>query len=293
MHCQVCGGAEGKEHLLREMMFGTRQEFTYWECRGCGCLQIVQVPLNTSEYYPENFYSFSLRLSSWKTWYYRLYFAFPEVMRRIHRCGPDLDSVVRANPRARARILDVGCGSGKLVDILRALGFDAWGIDPFLKEKRPYLEAKSIEDVEGGWDLIMFHHVLEHMPDNIQVLRFARARLSSGGVCLVRIPVANWAWEHYGRNWVQLDPPRHVVIHTPGSFRRASKEAGFRTMCASFDSTEFQMWGSELYRQDVPLQTPGARDLFSKQELSRFRLRAEELNRLQRGDQAAFILTPE
>lgn len=293
MRYQVCGEVAGQEHLLREMMFGSREEFPYWECGVCGCLQILEVPSNLADYYPESFYSFSLTASSSKRWYYRLYFAFPWLMRRLHRCGPDLDSVVCANPRAGARILDVGCGSGKLVEVLRGLGFDACGIDPFLKEKRPHLETKSIEDVGGGWDLIMFHHVLEHMADNVHVLRCARARLNDSGICLVRLPVANWTWQHYGRDWVQLDPPRHLVIHTPDSFRRASKEAGFRIARTIYDSTEFQIWGSELYRKDIPLRTPGAREMFSRNELSQFRRRAGELNRARKGDQTAYILAPE
>jgi len=41
MNCAICGENSGIEHTLREMMFGTRDEFAYWECSACGCIQIA------------------------------------------------------------------------------------------------------------------------------------------------------------------------------------------------------------------------------------------------------------
>jgi hypothetical protein len=44
MECTVCSAKAGREHVFREMMFGTRKEFSYWECLACGRLQIEKVP---------------------------------------------------------------------------------------------------------------------------------------------------------------------------------------------------------------------------------------------------------
>ena len=107
--------------------------------------------------------------------------------------------------------------------VLRAMGFNAIGTDIFVKTETPYVRRSSLEDIESGWDLIMFHHSLEHMTDHIEVLRSAKEKLAAGGACLVRIPVANWAWQHYGANWVQLDAPRHLIIHTLRVFAKPQK----------------------------------------------------------------------
>jgi hypothetical protein len=40
-------------------MFSTQEEFAYWECSVCGCLQIVNVPENLGDYYDGSYYSFS------------------------------------------------------------------------------------------------------------------------------------------------------------------------------------------------------------------------------------------
>lgn len=273
------------------MMLGTRREFAYWECLACGCLHIVTVPEDMSEYYPSNYYSFSLRAAAWKGLYYRSLFAAPRLMRFFgRRCSPDFASVIAARPKPGARILDVGCGGGGLVGILRLLGFEAFGIDPYLKTNTSFVQRSSLENAPGDWDMVMFHHSLEHMEDHTDVLVCARNKLRAGGLCLVRIPVATWAWKHYGRDWVQLDAPRHFIVHTPRSFGLTAEAAGFRVERIVFDSDEFQFYGSELYRRDLPLVGSGGKQAFLRAEIRKFRAQAEDLNRQQAGDQAAFFL---
>ena len=41
------------------MMFGLREEFGYFQCSSCNCLQIDEFPKDISKYYStENYYSF-------------------------------------------------------------------------------------------------------------------------------------------------------------------------------------------------------------------------------------------
>jgi SAM-dependent methyltransferase len=290
MSCVICNQTEGTQHVFREMMFGTRDQFVYWECASCGCLQIVSIPERLADYYPNEYYSFSQCLTTLTTLLYRAYFKAPSLARLIRPAGVTFQSVIDAKPKPGARILDVGCGAGKLVTVLRSMGFDAYGTDPFVKVETPYVRRAPLEDAESGWDLIMFHHSLEHMVNHVSVLRCAREKLANDGMCLVRIPIANWAWQHYGKDWVQLDAPRHLVIHTRKSFCRASELAGLRPTTIVFDSIALQFYGSELYKQDIPLKDEGAR--FDKRTLEEFAARAKELNRQELGDQASFYLKP-
>jgi SAM-dependent methyltransferase len=293
MECIVCRGNKGKEHTFREMMFGTRKEFDYWECFECGCMQISSVPEQLSDHYAGSYYSFGLRAAPWKHWFYRAHFEAPGLMRLLRRCSADISSVIAVKPKPRARILDVGCGGGRLVHILRTLGFEAHGVDPFLKADQPYLRNISLENADAGWDLIMFHHSLEHMQNHVDVLRCARSKLNVNGTCLVRIPVVSWAWAHYGRDWAQLDVPRHLVIHTRRSFELTAAAAGFQMKQIIFDSDEFQFSASECYQRDIPLHDKRASKQFSQNEIRRFRAHADKLNREQRGDQAIFFCTRE
>jgi SAM-dependent methyltransferase len=290
--CKICDGLTGAEYIAREMMVGKREEFTYWECLDCGCLQIASIPDRLGDYYPNDYYSFSTRIRPLRALADRLYFKAPALLRPFLQ-GRDAaySWVVYAKRKRGARILDVGCGVGKLVAILRGIGLDAHGIDPFLEKETPYLRRSNLDRTDDGWDLIMFHHSLEHIPDNVTVLGHARERLNSGGRCLVRIPLAAWAWQHYRVDWVQLDAPRHLVIHSLESFRRASKLAGFEILDTVFDSGAFQFYASELYRRNVPLKDQhSVNKWFDRGEMRSFEIRAANLNRQQLGDQACFYL---
>lgn len=299
MTCIICSATSGTGHVFREMMFGTRDQFEYWECSACGCLQLVNTPEQLGNYYPDGYYSFEMDLKPIDQFLYRVYFKAPQlanlirrVRRNVYFADQKFQAVVEAKLKPGARVLDVGCGAGQLVTILRGLGFDAHGIDAFAKVETPFIRRSTLESEPGGWDLIMFHHSLEHMSDNVGVLRDAQEKLNPAGTCLVRIPLAAWAWKRYGKNWVQLDAPRHVTIHTPGSFRLAAEKAGFQVSKVIFDSTVFQFFGSEMYEKDIPLSKKEPERLGWTKEQSRvFSAQAEELNRQQMGDQASFYLS--
>ena len=57
--CRVCR-AKGSfpTYSVREMMFGTRETFSYFQCTHCDCLQITDVPPDLAQYYPPTYYSF-------------------------------------------------------------------------------------------------------------------------------------------------------------------------------------------------------------------------------------------
>jgi len=59
MICKICNNSENnKEFRVKEMMFGVGDQFTYFECSKCGCLQIAEILKNMGKYYPANYYSF-------------------------------------------------------------------------------------------------------------------------------------------------------------------------------------------------------------------------------------------
>jgi len=292
------------------MMFGTRDEFDYLECAECGTVQIAKIP-DLASYYPQSYYSFEAgeptgglkqQLSRLATIaFYRsrrlpfssFFFTIGDLKARLIDRSLGLTSVVHLDPPRDARILDVGWGSAELLRVLAELGFTSLtGIDKFLTKESIEggiaLRAAEISDVDGEFDLVMFHHSLEHVPNPIAALEDAYRLLAVGGTCLVRIPLLSYAWEKYGVNWVGLDPPRHLVLMSESTTRNIAEEAGFEVAEVVYDSTSFQFSASEKYSLDIPLV--GSDELFPKRRLREWNKEAKRLNRLGRGDQAAFFL---
>ncbi len=113
-----------------------------------------------------------------------------------------IDWVSAARP-AGGRILDVGCGTGRLLSDLRQIGA-AYGVDcsPLAAE---VWRAAQIPGVLQGWaqrlpfadatfDLVTCLDVLYHrdVPDEVEVLRELARVLRPGGVLILRVPALPW-----------------------------------------------------------------------------------------------------
>jgi 2-polyprenyl-3-methyl-5-hydroxy-6-metoxy-1,4-benzoquinol methylase len=317
--CRICQNAsQNKVHCVREMMLGLRDTFEYLECEACGCLQLLDPPQDMTRYYPSDYTAFRAVEETQSAAVTRLRDHVRTQLRKrrnlgIHRQRNPLDrwlarrykylqleAFTHLGVGREARILDVGCGSGVVLVDLKELGYqNLYGVDRFIPQSMGYengvkVRKGGLEDLSGSvWDVIMFHHSFEHMPDPAAVLRRTAEMLAPGGRCLVRIPVIGWAWQHYRVNWGQLDAPRHLFLHTTKSFQILARNVDLDLQSINYDSNEFQFWVSELYSRDVSLAalpdlSPAS--MFSRSQLRNFRLQAAKLNREGRGDSAVFEL---
>lgn len=306
--CGVCGSTQrSATDVFPETMFQTKESFSYHRCATCGCVQIAEIPADMSAYYPENYYSFAPASASASE---RLKGRMRDLLTLF---GPewlfggrdwwhqgDLRSVRRAGTSRQAAILDLGCGSGRLLRSLAGAGYQRLnGVDPFIAgdiEGTGYRVLKREYDaIEGQYDLVMMHHSLEHMADQQQVAARMFDLTRPGGRMLIRIPTIDCqAYETYGGDWVQIDPPRHFFLHSRNSIRQLVERAGFRVVELYDDSHAYQFWGSELARRGIPimdaagnLARPSAH--FSAEQFRDFGKQARELNRAGRGDSIAVI----
>jgi SAM-dependent methyltransferase len=283
------------------MMFGTGVAYPYVVCAGCGCARLSG-EIDPAEHYPAGYDAHrvhprpsGLRGALRHVRNLGLFRGNP-LGRALNRLVPyPVYGAERWLARLRAgtddRIVDVGCGSGELLRDLRDAGFHrAEGADPFVPEataREIGIQRKSLADMTGEYDVVMLHHVLEHLPDQLGALRHVARLLRPGGRALVRVPVIGGeAWRRYGAHWVQLDAPRHIFIHTERSLLQVAAAAGLTSTGVEYDSTDFQFAGSELYVKGIPLTR--LNDSYSGAELRSFRRAARRLNRERRGDQAAF-----
>lgn len=130
----------------------------------------------------------------------------------------------------RARILDVGCGTGANLVLLSEFG-EAEGVDvspdalAFCRERG--LEnvrlgaAESLPYKDNEFDLVTAFDVVEHMDDDVAGLREMRRVLRPGGRLLLFVPTFMFLWG------VQDEVSNHRRRYRLAELRRAVTAAGF------------------------------------------------------------------
>jgi SAM-dependent methyltransferase len=316
--CRVCN-ERGAAALFAapEMMYGSRELFDYALCPNCGCLQIVDIPADLARHYPGDYYSLQSRtepapptgLKGIVTrWYCRSAALEPSsllssALRQLLPMPTDFAEVGEYLVGSRfrysdERILDVGCGSSPYrLAAMRRCGFGmVEGIDPFNPADSNYngiaVYRKTIDQIEGTYGLVMFHHSLEHVPDPVATLREAARLLQRGRTCIVRVPVmGTYFWRRFGVNWAELDAPRHLHLFSVQSMDVLAERAGFHVRSRTFDSGPWEIAASIRYENGIALRsTARPVDGFSEDELSAFKRQISDLNQSNDAGRACFYL---
>lgn len=307
--CRLCGATTHRRYEIREMLLGTRHEFTYFQCATCAALQIAEIPSDMTPYYP-NHYNFFERENPLLLWLKGQRLAASIFQKRnagylitlLKGPSPFAYFLIDIAAYKNRPILDVGCGKGTLLKEMQMAGFqNLTGLDPFLSEKTvssPTLRfvKKPFFELDGSYDVIMFNHSLEHVPDMKRTLQKAGDLLNTEGRLVVRMPVLGEAWENYRQHWVQLDAPRHFHLLNKTGFEKIAQVAGFEVIKTVFDSSDLQFWGSEQYKADIAMNSERSysihpsKSMFTSEQINCFKQKAAQLNEAGQGDSAYFLL---
>lgn len=308
--CRICNNeVNNKNYIAQEMMFGLREEFIYFQCSQCNCLQIAEVPSDIRPYYSiDNYYSYQLdkpkisfksKIASFVRKNVMAYYInklnilgflsiyFFNRYKKAYKWINQLKGVNKSSD-----ILDVGCGTGLLLLDLNKLGYtNLTGIDPFIEKDINYpsglqIFKKNIFDLDKKYDFIMLNHSFEHMDNPHSTFEQLHKLLHPDGRLLIRIPVVDsFSWRKYGVWWFQLDAPRHFYLHTVRSMAILAKNHSFKMLNIDYDSNEDQFYFSEKYLRDISLFE---KIHFSSKLIRNWKKKSKWLNSINDGDQACF-----
>jgi SAM-dependent methyltransferase len=132
-------------------------------------------------------------------------------------------------------MLDVGCGDGLFFDRLERFG-EVEGLEPdasLLTRTRwgSQIRVGAIGegvDWSGEFDLVLMLDVLEHMTDEMNALRSARALIRPGGHLLLTVPALPWLWSRHD------EVNEHHRRYNRGALRDRLITAGFRVETARY-----------------------------------------------------------
>jgi 2-polyprenyl-3-methyl-5-hydroxy-6-metoxy-1,4-benzoquinol methylase len=148
------------------------------------------------------------------------------------------------------RLLEVGCGNGKWLVRMRALGWDVMGqeVDPAAaehvhKKKGIPVHLGPLETIEPDeYDVVILSHVIEHVHDPVATLTACHRLLKKNGLLIVLTPnAASYGHGKFGAAWRGLEPPRHLhLIYLPYT-ESAGAESRFQR-AALLDNAGQRVW---------------------------------------------------
>jgi SAM-dependent methyltransferase len=145
------------------------------------------------------------------------------------------------------RILDVGCGHGFFLDMMRSAGWETTGVEPSPVAARHAVEQLGLNVLCGivedaplepeSFDAATLWYVLEHVPNPSEVLRAVARAVRRGGWAIVRVPNRNVEVDRWlarfgpvGRRFFLINPPRHLYDYTPTTLGALLEKSGFTVL---------------------------------------------------------------
>lgn len=235
-------------------MFELPGTFTFVKCQKCSTVSLFPMlsEIQMARYYPpKKYYAYDSKRKKSFFAVLRTYLVrannHPTFLSKIlTMLLPKVPAI--PNPIIGGKILDVGCGMGDTLMLLKELGWETFGMDideaaVAVAKKRgvDHVRVGFYQDISSYpdhyFDAVRLYHVLEHLNDPVRCLRLVKKKLKKGGQLIVGTPNVESLLSHiFGTYWYNLDAPRHLVLFSPLTLREAVNRSGFRVTRVEFCS---------------------------------------------------------
>jgi len=114
----------------------------------------------------------------------------------------DVEGIIARHFKGQ-ELIEVGCGKGYFLELLKGLGYQITGIDPAYEgENADVIKAPFTRGLGLEADAIVLRHVLEHIQDPLSFLAVIAEANQGGGQIYIEVPCFDWILEH--RAWFDL-----------------------------------------------------------------------------------------
>lgn len=145
--------------------------------------------------------------------------------------------VMHLDGMKKGALLDVGCGNGDFLSLMRAAGWNVTGVEPdamaaeFARDRHGIpVVARTLENAgfaDHSFDAVILNHVIEHVFDPVSLLReCGRVIKPSGRIVIVTPNIASRGCRIFGSFWIHLDPPRHLHLFSCQTIQTCCEASG-------------------------------------------------------------------
>jgi 2-polyprenyl-3-methyl-5-hydroxy-6-metoxy-1,4-benzoquinol methylase len=142
---------------------------------------------------------------------------------------------------SKGYLLDVGCGSGRFLSLMRRAGWQVAAVEPDPRAAAVAADRYGIAVCAGGlgeaalpervFDAVVLSHVVEHVADPLSLLAGCRRVLRPGGRLALSTPNVESRGHHlFGPRWLHLDVPRHLHLFSKSCLAGLLERAGFEQL---------------------------------------------------------------
>jgi SAM-dependent methyltransferase len=159
---------------------------------------------------------------------------------------------------APGRLLEIGCGGGRVGESYIARGWQVVGIEPspqaaeMASRRGLTVFVGTLGGFEGepeGFDAALFRHSLEHVVEPRADLAKTFGLLAPGGVLMIEIPnFGSWQRKRFKDAWFALGVPTHRSHFTDAGLRAAAESAGFDVVKTNTGSSTVTLAASVQYK---------------------------------------------
>lgn len=234
--CPGCGGAAFNVTLEHCKDYMTGDAFVVESCNSCNLARTSPVPESLNRYYPDEYRSYASPILLILKTFYRF---------RVNRW-----TELFKHPGS---VLEVGCGQGFMLSILKESGWKVYGIERNKQAARiaseitgSHIFVNGFSEVPDGaqYDLIILFQVLEHIDDPVSILVQCTKHLAPKGRLIIGVPnFGSWQAKFAGDRWFHLDPPRHLFHFNPITLQKLLLRSGLTTDSISYVSWEHDPYG--------------------------------------------------
>jgi len=246
--CSVCGApAPAAFHASDRNRRLSEESFTYHQCTRCRTLQVVPVPVDLHRYYPAEYYPIpqdrAALLAAAASDRYKL-----EIVRRFVSGG---------------RLVEIGPAIGGFAAVMQQAGYETSAIEMdaeccrFLRlvlqiPVRETNDPIAALAADGPFDVVAMWHVIEHLPNPLEVLGAAASALAPGGIIALAAPNPDaFQFRLFGSRWTHLDAPRHLRLIPFSALAEAGRDLGLEVVLMTTQDPGTLGWNVFGWRESL------------------------------------------